>query len=161
MQLPRRPAPPSWLFPASAAAALALHAALLWSQPGLDGGADLYPHLRLVQRMAEQPGLHNVYPPAYHALGALLAPLLGLELYPQWMAWLGAAALIAGFRAFQRAAELPDAAAALFAFAPYSFALTECLPKVETFGYACALAGLAPALGAYRTEVAEGLAGAR
>src|SRR5262245_1163979 len=96
--------------------------------------------------MAEEPGLHNVYAPAYHALGALLSPLLGLAAYPQLFAWLSAAALIAAFRLFQRSAGLPDAASALFAFAPYAFALTACLPKVEAAGYACALVGLAALL---------------
>lgn len=133
------------LFRASAAAALALHAALL-ARPGLHGGGDLRPHLRLVQQMAEEPGLHSVYAPAYHALGALLAPLVGLAAYPQLFAWLSAAALIAAFRLFQRSAALPDAASALFAFAPYTFALSACLPKVEVAGYACALVGLAALL---------------
>ncbi|HVN36952.1 MAG TPA: hypothetical protein VMW19_02105 [Myxococcota bacterium] len=134
------------LFRASAAAALALHAALLVGRPGLHGGGDLRPHLRLIELMREQPGLHNVYAPAYHALGALLAPVVGLAAYPEWFAWLSAAALIAGFRLFQRSAGLPDAAAALFAFAPYGFALSWCLPKVEAAGYAIALAGLAAQL---------------
>ena len=43
---------------------------------------------------------------------------------------------------FQRAAGLPEAAAALFAWAPYSFALSWCLPKVEAAGYGLAFAGL-------------------
>jgi len=103
----------------------------------------MVPHLRLVQLTAETPGLHNVYPPAYHVVGALTAPLVGLAAFPEWFAWLSAAALIAGFRAFQRAALLPDAAAALFAWAPYGFALTWCLPKVEALGYALAFCGLA------------------
>jgi hypothetical protein len=134
------------LFRWSAAAALALHAALLLSSDGVRGGADLKPHLRLVQQMAEDPGIRSVYPPAYHALGALAAPLLGLAAYPEWFAWLAAAALIAAFRELQRAAELPDEGAALFALAPYSFALTWCLPKVEVAGYALALLGLASLL---------------
>jgi hypothetical protein len=159
MQSPPRPALPSgWLFRGSAALALALHAALLWARPGLHGGADLHPHLALIRQMAESPGLRNVYPPLYHALGALLAPLLGLAQYPQLLAWLGAAALIAGFRAFQRAARLPEEASALFAFAPYSFALTWCLPKVETLGYACALGGLAALLTRRHVWVAGALA---
>jgi hypothetical protein len=58
------------------------------------------------------------------------------------LAWLSAAALIAGFRAFQRAAGLPAASAALFAWWPYAFALSWCLPKVEAAGYALAFAGL-------------------
>jgi hypothetical protein len=161
MHQPPRPAPLNgWLFRTSAALALALHAALLWARPGLHGGADLYPHLALIRQMAESPALRNVYPPLYHALGALLAPLLGLEHYPQWLALLGAAALIAGFRSFQRAAGLPEAASALFALAPYSFALTQCLPKVETLGYACALAGLAALLARRHVWVAVALVAA-
>ncbi len=131
------------LFRASAVAALALHAALLWARPGLHGGADLRPHLRLIQRMLEHPGLHTVYPPAYHALGALLSPLVDPGAYAEAFSWLAAAALIAAFRVFQRSAGLPDAASALFAWTPYSFALTWCLPKIEVAGYACALLGLA------------------
>jgi hypothetical protein len=131
------------LFRASAIAALALHAALLWGRPGVHGGGDLRPHLRLIQRVAEDPGLYNVYPPAYHAIGALLSPLVDPGAYVQAFGWLAAAALIAAFRVFQRSAGLPDAAAALFAWAPYSFALTWCLPKIEVAGYACALLGLA------------------
>lgn len=141
------------LFRASAAAALALHAALLLLRPGLHGGGDLRPHLRLIQWMAEEPGLRSVYAPAYHVLGALLSPLLGPGAYPQWFGWLSAAALIAAFRAFQRSAGLPDAASALFAFAPYAFALSWCLPKIETAGYACALAGLAALHGGRRVLV--------
>ena len=131
------------IFRASAAGALLCHAVLLLASDGLQGGGDIVPHLRLVQLMGEEPALRNVYPPAYHVLGALAAPLLGLAAYPEWFAWLSAAALIAGFRAFQRAAGLPDAASALFAWAPYGFALSWCLPKVEALGYALAFAGLA------------------
>jgi hypothetical protein len=157
---PRRPAAPpsqaashpaeaprgSALFRASAAASLGLHAALLLWRPGLHGGGDLRPHLRLIQQMAEHPGLHTVYAPAYHVLGALFSPLSGPLAYPEWFGWLSAAALIAAFRLFQQSAGLADAASALFAFAPYAFALTWCLPKVEAAGYACALAGLAALL---------------
>ena len=150
MRLPRLAAQAdgngSRLFYASAGVALALHAALLLARPGLHGGGDLRPHLRLIQQMAEAPGLHSVYAPAYHALGALFSPLVGLAAYPQWFAWLSAAALIAAFRGFQRSAGLPDTASALFALAPYAFALTACLPKVEAAGYAFALAGLAALL---------------
>jgi len=131
------------LFRWSAAGALVFHALLLLTTLGVEGGGDLVPHLRLVQRMAEDPALRNVYPPFYHALGALALPLVGLAAYPEWFAWASAAALIAGFRSFQRAAALPDAAAALFAWAPYGFALTRCLPKVEAAGYAVAFLGLA------------------
>jgi hypothetical protein len=134
------------LFRWSAATALAFHAVLLLSSDGLRGGGDLKPHLRLIQLMAEEPGLRSVYPPTYHGLGALTAPLTGLGAYPEWFAWLSAAALIAAFRMFQRAADLPDVCSALFAWAPYHFALTACLPKVEVAGYALALAGLASLL---------------
>jgi hypothetical protein len=148
------------LFRASAAAALALHAAVLLAQPGLHGGGDLRPHLRLIQQMAEEPALRNVYAPAYHAAGALLSPLTGLEAFPEWFGWLSAAALLFAFRAFQRSAGLPDAASALFAFAPYGFALTACLPKVEAVGYACALAGLAALLAGRRVWLALALVAA-
>ena len=103
------------LFWWSAAGALGLHAALLATRPALQGGADLRPHLRLIQLMGEDAALRSVYPPAYHALGALLSPLLGIAAYPRVFAFLSAAGLIGGFRYFQRAARLPDATAALFA----------------------------------------------
>jgi hypothetical protein len=135
-------APERRLFLASAAAALALHAWLLLGDPGLSGGADLGPHLRLIQQMGEAPGLRSVYPPAFHAAGALLAPVLGLAWAVKALAWLCAAALIAGFRSFQRAAGLPVASAALFPWTPYLFALSWCLPKLEAAGYALAFAGL-------------------
>src|SRR5262245_5865006 len=97
-------------FRASAAAALALHALVLARGDGLQGGADLQVHLRLMQLMAESPALRNTYAPAYHALGALLAPALGYPVYTKLIAFLSAAGLIAGFRFFQRAAGLPAAA---------------------------------------------------
>jgi hypothetical protein len=130
------------LFRASAAGSLTFHALLLLWTDGLRGGGDMKPHLRLIQLMGEDPSLHSVYPPAYHVLGALVAPLSGLTAFPEWFAWCGAAALIAAFRFLQRAAELPDASSALFAWAPYGFALTCCLPKVEVAGYALALVAL-------------------
>jgi hypothetical protein len=130
------------LFRASAATSLTFHALLLLWTDGLQGGGDMKPHLRLIQYMAEDPSLNSVYPPAYHALGALVAPLSGLAVFPEWFAWCAAAALIAAFRFFQRAAGLPDVSAALFAWAPYGFALTRCLPKVEVAGYALAFAAL-------------------
>jgi hypothetical protein len=129
------------LFRWSAGAALVVHALLLLGD-GLHGGGDMKPHLRLIQLMGETPALRNVYAPAYHAIGALLAPMSGLAAYPEWFAWGSMAALIAAFRRFQRVARLPDACAALFAWAPYHFALTTCLPKVEVAGYAVALLGL-------------------
>ena len=131
------------LFRVSAAAALALHAFLLARSDGLQGGADLQAHLRLMQLMAEAPALRNPYAPAYHVLGALLAPALGYAAYTKLVAFMGAAGLIAGFRFFQRAAGLPAAAAAVFVWTPYAFALTWCLPKLETAGYALAFSGLA------------------
>jgi hypothetical protein len=130
------------LFRWSAAGALALHAVLLLAGSDLQGGADLRPHLRLIQLMGEDPGLRSVYAPAYHALGAILAPWTGLGGYAKLFAFAAAAALIAGFRFFQRAARLPDLAAALFAWSPYTFALTWCAPKVEAAGYALAFAAL-------------------
>jgi hypothetical protein len=131
------------LFRWSAGAALTLHATLLLTTRGVHGGADLTPHLRLIQHMAEDPAIRSVYPPAYHAIGALLLPLSGLAGYPEWFAFASAACLIFAFRGFQRAAGLPDASSALFAVSPYLFALTRCLPKVEVAGYAVALVGLA------------------
>jgi hypothetical protein len=131
------------IFWASAGAALAIHAVLLLGDGELRGGADLKPHLRLIQLMGEEPALRNVYAPTYHALGALLAPLIGLAAYPKWFGLASAAGLIAGFRAFQRAAGLPDASASLFVWAPYTFALSWCLPKVEAAGYGVAFAALA------------------
>jgi hypothetical protein len=131
------------LFRACAAGALALHAALLLATPGLRGGADLVPHLRLIELWEAAPALRSTYAPAYHALGALLAPALGLAAYTKVFAWLAAAGLIAGFRAFQRAAELPAESAAVFALSPYLLSLTHCTPKIEAAGYAMALAGLA------------------
>lgn len=148
------------LFRWSAVAALALHAALLLSSDGLQGGGDLKPHLRLIQLMGEEPALRSVYAPAYHVLGALAAPLTGLGAYPQWFAWLAAAALIAAFRVFQRAAGLPDVCAAVFVWAPYSFALSGCLPKIEVAGYAVALVGLAALLRGQHAWVAICVVGA-
>jgi len=108
--------------------------------------------------MGESPALRNVYPPAYHAALALLAPALGLAGAVKAFAWLSAAALVAGFRAFQRAAELPGACAALFPWTPYLFALSWCLPKVEGAGYALAFAGLACLVRGRRSAAATLLA---
>lgn len=130
-------------FRASAAAALLLHAIVLARSQDLQGGADLQVHLRLMQQMAEAPALRNTYAPAYHLLGALLAPALGFAVYTKLIAFLSAAGLIAGFRFFQRAAGLPAAVSALFVWIPYLFALSWCLPKLETAGYALAFSGLA------------------
>ncbi len=92
--------------------------------------------------MGEDPGLHNVYAPAYHGLGALLAAWLGISVAIKLMTLMCAAALIAGFRSFQRAVGLPEAAAALFAWSPYTFALSWCVPKIEAGGYALSFLGL-------------------
>jgi hypothetical protein len=150
----------SALFRWSAAAALILHAALLLIGDGVRGGGDLVPHLRLIQRMAEEPALRSVYAPAYHVIGALVAPVTGLAAYPEWFAWWSAAAFIAAFRRLQLAAALPDACSAVFAWAPYHFALTWCLPKVEVAGYAVALAGLTCVLRRRHLGVAVCLVGA-
>jgi hypothetical protein len=132
----------SRLFWLSAAVALALHAIVVFGAPGLHGGEDLVPHLRLIEWMQQAPGLHNVYAPAYHVLGALLSPSVGLDVFPRIFAFAGSAALMAGFRIFQRSAGLPAASAALFCFMPYTFSLSWCVPKIEAMGYALTLAGL-------------------
>lgn len=130
------------LFRVCAAVALGLHAVLALGRQGIHGGGDLVPHLRLIQLTQEQPGIHNTYAPGYHLLGALLEPLLGFEGYTKLFSLAAAALLIAGFRSFQRAARLPDAASALFALTPYLLALTHCTPKVEAAGDAVLLFGL-------------------
>ncbi len=132
----------SRLFWASAGGALLLHAALLFGSGELRGGADLKPHLRLIQLMREEPALRTVYAPAYHVVGAVAAPWLGFAAFTRLFALVAAAGLIAGFRSFQRTAGLPDAASALFAWAPYTFALSWCVPKIEAAGYALAFLGL-------------------
>lgn len=130
------------LFRWSAAGALIAHALQLLATDGLHGGGDMKPHLRLIQLMGEGPALRSVYAPLYHGLGALVSPLSGLAAYPEWFAWFSMAGLIAAFRLFQRSTALPDESAALFCWAPYHFALTGCLPKIEAAGYALALVGL-------------------
>jgi hypothetical protein len=119
-----------------------LHAWLLFGREGLWGGGDLVPHLRLIQAVATSPGLYNPYAPAYHWLGAALAPLLGFELYTRLFALGAALFLIAGFRSFQRAAGLPDACTALFALTPFLLSLSWCVPRVEAAGYGLLLFGL-------------------
>lgn len=140
---PRAPAILFWL---AAALALALHAVLGFGREGIWGGGDLLPHLRLMELTRSEPGLHNTYAPAYHGLGAVLAPLLGLQLYTRLFGLAAAVLSIAGFRAFQRAAGLPDAAAALFALTPYLLSLSWCTPRVEAAGYGLLLLGLAALL---------------
>jgi hypothetical protein len=147
------------LFYFSAAGALAIHAALLLGIDGIQGGADLRPHLRLIQLMGEAPAVRSVYAPAYHGLGGLLATWIGLGAYAKLFAFAAAAALIAGFRSFQRSARLPDLAAALFAWSPYAFALTWCAPKVEAAGYALAFAALGWLLERRYAALAFALAG--
>jgi hypothetical protein len=126
----------------SIAGALILHAVLAFGGSGLRGGADLLPHLWLIREMSESPAVRTVYAPAYHVIGGLLSPWLGLEVFTRAFAFAAAGALIAGFRSFQRAAGLPDSATVLFAWSPYAFALTWCVPKVEAAGYAVAFWGL-------------------
>jgi hypothetical protein len=145
-------------FYACAGVALALHAFVLARTPLLTGGADLLPHLRLIELMAEAPALRNVYAPAYHALGALVARAGGLALYPHLFAFAAALVYVAGFRAFQRGAGLPAAASALFALSPYAFALTGCLPKTEAAGYGLALWSLGCLVGGRWVGAALGLA---
>ena len=142
LRMSARPSPIDWTFWSCAVGAMGLHALLVFSAPELRGGADLLPHLRLVQLMGEAPALRNVYAPAYHALGALVSPLTGIILYQKVFTLAAAAIWIAAFRFFQRAADLPSASSALFALAPYSFALSSCPPKVEVLGYALAFLAL-------------------
>ncbi len=131
------------VFRVVAGVAVLLQLLVIFGNPELHGGEDLVPHLRLIERMGEAPGLHNVYAPAYHVLGALLSPLTGLAIYPRLFALLGAVALMAGFRVFQRAAGLPSASSAVFCLLPYTYSLSWCIPKIEAAGYALTLLGLA------------------
>jgi hypothetical protein len=121
---------------------MAVHAWLSFTRPGLYGGADLLPHLRLIELMGESPALRNVYAPAYHVLGALVSPLVGLDLFPKLFAFAAAGASMAAFRYFQRGAALPTASSALFAFSPYAFSLSWCVPKTEVAGFALAFVAL-------------------
>lgn len=127
---------PAWLFPAVVLAVLALHTLRLLQSPGLHGGADLLAHLRMTELMGQAPAIRNVYPPGYHAIGALLAPWVGLAAFPKVFAVAAAALSIGAFRFFQRSAGLPDHASLLFALWPYSFTLSWTLPKIEVGGYA-------------------------
>jgi len=144
-------------FRLAAGLSLALQVGLLLSRDGLWGGGDLPPHLRLAELTREDPGLHNPYAPAYHVLGALLEPLVGFERFTAGFALASAALLIAGFRAFQKAAALPDESAALFALTPYLMSLSWCTPKVEAAGYALLLFGLACLLRERRAAAALAL----
>lgn len=147
------------LFRLSFVGALLVHACLLVAFDGVQGGADLGPHLRLAQLMADAPALRSVYPPAYHVWVALIAPWFGTAAATRLFAFAAAAGLLAGFRFFQRAAGLPDLAAALFAWSPYTFALTWCAPKVEAAGYALALTALGLLLRRRHAALAAVLAG--
>lgn len=112
-----------------------------------------------MQWLAEEPALRSTYAPAFHAAGALLSSFLPLAMAVKLLSLAGAAALLFGFRAFQRASGLPEASAALFCWAPYGFALSWCLPKVEAAGYGLAFAGLAWAWQERRRAVAAALLG--
>jgi len=127
---------PAWLFPSVVLAVLALHALRLLQSPGLHGGVDLLAHLRMTELMGQAPAIRNVYPPGYHAIGALLSPWVGLAGFPKLFAVAAAALSIGAFRFFQRSAGLPDHASVLFALWPYSFTLSWALPKIEMGGYA-------------------------
>jgi hypothetical protein len=126
---------PPWLFPCLALAAVTLHALRLLQSPGLHGGVDLLAHLRMTELMADAPAIRNVYPPGYHAIGALLSPIVDLAHFPKFFAVLAAGLSILAFRFFQRSAGLPDHAALLFAVWPYSFMLSWTLPRIEVGGY--------------------------
>jgi hypothetical protein len=121
---------------------MGLHTLLVFSAPGLQGGADLLPHLRLIELMGEDLAIRSVYAPTYHLLGALAAPLVGLENYPRLFALLAAAAWIGAARLLQRSFGLPTAVACLLVLTPYSFCFSWCLPKVEALGYALVLTAL-------------------
>ena len=109
--------------------------------------------------MGEEPALRSTYAPAFHVTGALLASFLPVGLAVKLLGLGAVALLIAGFRSFQRACGLPEASAALFCWAPYGFALSWCLPKVEAAGYGLAFAGLAWAWRGRHRAVALALLG--
>jgi hypothetical protein len=90
----------------------------------------------MTELMGQVPAIRNVYPPGYHAIGALLSPWVGLAAFPKVFAVAAAVLSIGAFRFFQRSAGLPDHAAVLFALWPYSFTLSWTLPKIEVGGYA-------------------------
>jgi hypothetical protein len=130
------------LFPSLAVAVVGFHAVLLFGADGLYAGADLLPHLRLVELMRLDPAIRSPYPPAFHVLGALLAPFFGLAVYTKLFMVTAVACQIAAFRLFQRAAGLPDASALLFALWPYSFTQTWTV-RIELAGYALVFLALA------------------
>ena len=84
-----------------AAASLCMQGVLIFRRQGVWGGGDLVPHLRIMELLREQPGLHNTYAPAYHVFGALATRLIDLTLYPKLFAGSAAVLLIAGFRFFR------------------------------------------------------------
>jgi hypothetical protein len=135
----RAEAPGTMLFRVSAAFAIALHVFLIFGRDGVWGGGDLIPHLHVLHAMREKLALYNTYAPGYSMLGALASPIVGAELYVKYFALAAFLSLIAGFRFFQRAAHLPEAASAVFVFTPYWLALSSCTPKVEALGYALLL----------------------
>jgi len=130
------------LFPSLAAAVVGFHAVLLFGAEGLQGGGDLLPHLRLVELMRLDPAIRSPYPPAFHVLGALLAPFCGLVIYTKLFMVAAVACQIAAFRRFQRAAGLPDASALLFTLWPYSFTQSWTV-RIELAGYALVFLALA------------------
>lgn len=150
---PQRASTPELFWPA-AGTALALHAWLALGRDGLVGGGDLVPHLALIRATELAPGIYNPYAPAYHLVGALVVPWIGAAAYLSAVALIGAVALIAGFRALQLAARLPDAAAAIFALTPYLLSLSWCTPRIEAIGYGLLLLGLAAQLRGRRTALA-------
>lgn len=123
------------LFRISAALAIALHVFVIYGRDGIWGGGDLVPHLHVMEAMREKLALYNTYAPGYSMLGALATPVWGVERYAKFFALAASLLLMAGFRFFQRAANLPSTASAVFVFTPYLLALSSCPPKVEAMGY--------------------------
>lgn len=93
--------------------------------------------------MGSEPGLRNVYPPAFHTVVAALGSVVSHPLAIEGVTLASVALLLFGVRRLQRATGLPESSAALYALAPYGFALSYCLPKIEAAGYGVALFGLA------------------
>jgi hypothetical protein len=148
-----RSAEPELFWPA-AGLALALHAWLALGREGLVGGGDLVPHLALIRATELAAGIYNPYAPAYHLAGAIAVPWIGAMAYAAAVALAGALLLIAGFRSLQLAAQLPDAAAAVFALTPYLLSLSWCTPRIEAIGYGLLLFGLAAQLRGRRSALA-------
>lgn len=146
------------VFYACAGLALSLHLALIFGRSGLWGGGDLVPHLRLIQSTDLHALLHNTYAPAYHVLGALATRVIDLALYPKLFALSAAVLMIAGFRFFQRAADLPSTCAAIFCLTPFALSLSWCTPRIEAAGYGLLLFGLGFQLRGHRVALAALLA---